>query len=97
MGVKKLEKIVKKNKVDLFVPKQNNTIPMFELLQSIDDFFDKLKKNKSIEDKTKVQVMDNFNKVLININETFNKMSSKLDVEYNEPMSIKLLLNKYKR
>jgi len=92
---KKQKAIFKKTKLRAFIPTTQNSVPMYDLVVHIDKFFDKVKKDNNIPLEDKAQMINNFNKLLLQINDNFVRLSNKLNVEYNEPLSIKFLKTDY--
>jgi len=92
---KKQKAIFKKSKLRAFIPTTQNSVPMYDLVVHIDKFFDKVKKDNNIPLEDKAQMINNFNKLLLQINDNFVRLSNKLNVEYNEPLSIKFLKTDY--
>ena len=90
---KKQKAIFKKTKLRAFIPTTQNSVPMYDLVIHIDKFFDKVKNNNDIPNKDKAKMIRNFNKLLLQINDNFVRLSEKVMVEYNEPFSIKYLKN----
>ena len=90
---KKQKAIFKKTKLRAFIPTTQNSVPMYDLVIHIDKFFDKVKKNNNIPFEDKAQIINNFNKLLLQINDNFVRLSEKVGVEYDEPFSIKYLKN----
>ena len=90
---KKQKAIFKKTKLRAFIPTTQNSVPMYDLVIHIDKFFDKVKKNNNIPLEDKAQIINNFNKLLLQINDNFVRLSEKVGVEYDEPFSIKYLKN----
>ena len=92
---KKQKAIFKKTKLRAFIPTTQNSVPMYDLVIHIDKFFDKVRKDNNIPLEDKAQMIENFKKLLIQINDNFVRLSKKVGVEYDEPLVIKALKNKY--
>lgn len=87
----KKKDILRKQKSKVFLNKSPNTLPLYDTLIAIDDFFDELKRRDDIDFETKAKILKNFNNLVITMNDTFNKLSKALKIDYNEPTSIQIL------
>ena len=88
---------MKKNKIDLTKEKvkfaklkTSNAMAMFDLTCEIDNFLNDLKKSALTEEE-KIKFLNSFNKLLINISDNFKKQAEKYNIEFNEPISVKML------
>jgi hypothetical protein len=63
---------------------------LFDLTIEIDRFLDEVKKSDlSSEDKAKI--VNSYNKLLVNISDTFKKAGDRFGIEFNEPLSVSVL------
>ena len=70
--------------------KTPNAMAMFDLTYEIDNFLNDLKKS-SLTEEEKIKFLNNFNKLLISISDNFKKQAEKYNIEFNEPVSVKML------
>ena len=94
MNKKKLD-LVKKSKTKVWLDKSRIVLPLYDMCINIDNFYFKVKNNNDISDEDKAKMINNFNKLLLQINDNFVRLSEKVGVEYDEPLVIKALKNKY--
>ena len=94
MNKKKLD-LVKKSKTKVWLGKSGIVSTLYDMCINIDNFYFKVKNNNDISDEDKAQMINNFNKLLLQINDNFVRLSEKVGVEYDEPLAIKTLKNRY--
>ncbi len=85
-NLKKYE-LLKKSGSKVFLSKSNVTIPMYDLLIEIDFFLDRVKKS-DLPDEEKAKILKGFKKMVVNISDTFEKLSSRYDIPFNEPFDV---------
>jgi hypothetical protein len=87
---KNKKKIEKREDVRYIKLKNIASTGLFDLATEIDRFLDKVKKSDlSAEDKAKI--LNSYNKLLVNISDTFKKAGDRFGIEFNEPLSVSVL------
>lgn len=83
--------IVKKSGSRVFISKVPNSEVMYNLTISIDRFLYEVKKNDNISNPTKVEILKQYNNMLLQINDKFKNIATKLNLPYSEPIEMKFL------
>jgi len=94
-NLKKYE-LLKKSSSKVFFSKSSITIPLYDLLIEIDFFLDRIKKDKEISDEDKAKILRGFKKMVVNVSDTFLKLSKKYDVPFNEPFDVTMFREELK-
>jgi len=64
--------------------------PLFDLLAEIDNFLKQVK-HSDLDEEEKAKILNSYRKLVINLSDTFKKVANKYDLEFNEPLSIKMM------
>ena len=85
-NLKKYE-LLKKSGSKVFISKSNVTIPMYDLLIEMDFFLDRVKKS-DLPAEEKAKILKGFKKMVLNVSDTFQKLSKKYNIPFNEPFDV---------